>query len=71
MIAFLPRDSTNYCIPCCNRIWPRDTRPFFPAALVATPINKGKKCLACETSHTCHKMQYNGNRLHVRHVVNW
>jgi len=30
MIAFLPRDSTNYCIPRCNRLWPRDTRPFFP-----------------------------------------
>jgi len=43
MIAFLPRDSTNYCIPRCNGIWPRDTRPFFPAALPATPTNTGGK----------------------------
>jgi len=43
MIAFLSRGSTNYCIPRCNGIWPRDTRPFFPAALPATPTNMGKR----------------------------
>jgi len=43
MIAFLSRGSTSYCIPRCNGIWPRDTRPFLPAALPATPTNMGKR----------------------------
>jgi len=48
--CILPRDSTNYCIPRCNRKWPKDTRPIFPTTLPAMPINMGKKRLARETS---------------------
>ena len=42
------------CLHSCRRheIWPRDTKPFFPATLLAMPTNMGKKCLTNETTQT-------------------
>ena len=49
-------------------IWPRDTRPFFPAALLTTPINTGKSVWLARLGVTVVVLHMCGNVQTLHHI---